>query len=364
MSKVEYFFDLNYSLANEDTAFERSIIIDQKPQKVLSVCGSGSRCFPLLHPGLKELHIVDLSSQQIYLAMLREEVIKNLDHHEFLKFWGYSPFRVEDNKQWRKKIFESLELGVNERTYLSSLFEQLDWQSPLYHGKWERTFIFFSKIVRKVVGEKNVQKLFSFENLEQQKDYVQKKFPRIRWMIILSILGNKAMFNALLYKGDFIKKNINESYIRYYSNAFNHLMTENLARESFFLQLCFFGEIKYSEGNLIEAKKECFDMMKDSLKKCRVHYHHNDLLSEIEKHTDLDFISLSDVPSYFAGDIEEQFIQKIRSSLNKNSTIINRNYLRIPNADRRYFNDIGEKFSIEMRNEGVQMYRIEVLRNE
>ena len=33
MSNVEYFYDLNYSLANEDTAFEREIVLNQEARK-------------------------------------------------------------------------------------------------------------------------------------------------------------------------------------------------------------------------------------------------------------------------------------------------------------------------------------------
>ena len=169
----------------------------------------------------------------------------------------------------RKKLFRNL-------------FKKLKWYSPLYYGKWESTFIFFSKIVKRFLGEKTIEKLFSFDEIDSQQAYVDQEFPSLRWMIILAILGNKSMFNALLYKGDFIKKNVKESYISYYSKAFSHLMRECLTKNSFFLQLCFLGEIKYAEGNLIEAKKECFEMMKKSLETCDVIYHQNDLISEIK----------------------------------------------------------------------------------
>ena len=239
MSNVEYFYDLNYSLANEDTAFERSIVLKNKPSKMLSVCGSGSRCFPLLHPGAKELHIVDLSVQQLHLARLREQTIRGLEHEQFLKFWGYAPFDVDQNNDWRKEVFEGFDLDPAARKYLTSLFQKLNWNSPLYYGRWERTFIFFSKIVKRFLGTKTVEKLFSFETLEEQQEYIDRKFPSLRWTVILTILGNKAMFNALLYKGDFIKKNINESYVHYYSKAFSHLMREVLTKKSFSFSYAF-----------------------------------------------------------------------------------------------------------------------------
>ena len=364
MSNVEYFYDLNYSLANEDTAFEREIILKQRPKKILSVCGSGSRCFPLLHPEADELHIVDLSSQQIYLAKLREETIRHLEHEDFLKFWGYAPYKTSENTNWRSVQYQNFNLGNDERKYLDTLFEKLNWHSPLYYGKWERTFIFFSKIVKKFLGKKTIEKLFSFDDINSQQTYIDKEFPSLRWMIILTILGNKSMFNALLYKGDFIKKNVKESYISYYSKAFSHLMRECLTKNSFFLQLCFLGEIKYAEGNLIEAKKECFEMMKKSLENCDVIYHQNDLISEIKNHQEIDFISLSDVPSYFSGNLEKEFIQNLKPSLSPKALLVNRNYLRVPDADRTGFCDVAKDFSEAKRLEGVQMYRIEVLRHE
>ena len=364
MSNVEYFYDLNYSLANEDTAFEREIVLINNPEKILSVCGSGSRCFPLLHPKARELHIVDLSSQQIYLAKLREQTIKNLEHDDFLKFWGYAPYKTSENCELRKEQYLSFELGDETKKYLDNLFEKINWNSPLYYGKWERTFIFFSKIVKKFLGRKTIDTLFSFDTLEAQQAYINKDFPSLRWMIILTILGNKSMFNALLYKGDFINKNVNESYISYYSRAFSHLMIECLTKKSFFLQLCFLGEIEYAEGNLVEAKKDCFEMMKESLQTCKVIYHQNDLISEIKNQKNIEFISLSDVPSYFSGKLEKDFIQDLKPSLEKGALVVNRNYLRVPNANREGFIDIASEYQEAKRLEGVQMYRIEVLKYE
>tara|TARA_B100000886_G_scaffold332097_1_gene284387 strand:+ start:280 stop:1374 length:1095 start_codon:yes stop_codon:yes gene_type:complete len=363
MSKVEYFYDLNYSLANEDTEFERSIVLQNRPNKIISVCGSGSRCFPLLHSEAKELHIIDLSKPQINLAKLREATIKSLEFDDFLKFWGYAPFRVEENSPWRKNTFLDLEMDEGAKKFLNEIFIKNNWSSLLYVGKWEKTFIFFSKIVRLILGENNVRGLFSFDNLSDQKNFMKNKFPSLRWKIILAILGNKSMFNALLYKGDFIKKNIKESYISYYSKAFSHLMNNNIARNSFFLQLCFLGEVKYEEGNLIEATKQCFSDMKESMEKCSIFYHQNDLISEICNHNSVDFISLSDVPSYFSGDLEKQFLKKIHPSLSKDGIIVSRNYLRIPEADRSDMNDILDKFEENRKLEEVQMYKIEVLKN-
>ena len=136
------------------------------------------------------------------------------------------------------------------------------------------------------------------------------------------------MFNALLYKGHFIKKNVEDSYITYYKKAFNHLFYQTPAKSSFFLQLCFLGEIKYADGNLVEADEKTFMQMKKYLNQEKISYHHRDLIDAIGAVGDIDLISLSDVPSYFSGELESSFYQKIKNSLSSEGVSINRNYLR------------------------------------
>ena len=362
MSK--YFLDLNYSMANEDTALERDIILKTRPKKIVSVCGSGSRSLPLIHPTLEELHIVDLSKEQLMLAKLRIETILNLTHQEFLMFWGYAPFDAAENNNYRKQLFLRFDLNKDEEVYFLNLFNARDWESILYSGKWEKTFILFSKVIQKFLGKDICEELFSFDDLEKQQDFIKNKFPKYKWLLILSVLGNKSMFNALLYKGHFIKKNVEESYISYYKKAFNHLLTENLAKKSFFLQLCFLGKIKHPEGNLVEASEACFKQMKKYLPKVNVVFHQRDLIKTIGSLDDVDFVSLSDVPSYFSGDLEKNFVNKLKNSLSDDGLLVNRNYLRVPEADRSGFSDISGKFKKSLNNESVQMYRVEVLKHE
>jgi len=74
---------------------------------------------------------------------------------------------------------------------------------------------------------------------------------------VLAILGNAAVFNALLYKGHFPKKNIPGSILSFYDDAFTRLFSQGPARENFFLQMVFFGELKYAEGNPSSAIPTC-----------------------------------------------------------------------------------------------------------
>ncbi len=52
--------------------------------------------------------------------------------------------------------------------------------------------------------------------------------------MLVKVIGNRATFNALLYKGDFIKKNVEQSYYDYYSEAFKKLFTTAPAKRTSF----------------------------------------------------------------------------------------------------------------------------------
>jgi S-adenosylmethionine-diacylglycerol 3-amino-3-carboxypropyl transferase len=352
---VKYFSSLNYTLANEDSSLEYELVRYFQSQNILSVCGSGSRALPLLHTKAQSLKVVDLVAGQLHLAQLRWHLIKEVRHEDYLKFFGYPPYRTQDHTTWRKELL--LKSPVSSE--LLQEFESKNWQSLLYQGKWEQTFAFFSRLVKKVLGEHS-ERLFSFQDLKEQQAYLDSDFPWWRWNLLVRLIGNKAFFNALLYKGDFVKKNVPDSYYDYYQRAFRHLFTHDLARRSFFLQLCVLGQIHHAEGNLIEAQAACFQEMKES--SAQVEFIQSDLISAIAQCQDLDFISLSDVPSYFQGEMERDFLQIIRPHLKIGGVAVLRSYLRVPQADRSGFKDVACDFGELLSAEKVQMYKIEILK--
>lgn len=358
-----YFSDLNYSLGNEDTQMEVDILKILKPKKILSIAGCGSRFLPLIAHGPTDAWAIDLADQQLMITRLREELISKLDHKDFLIFMGFAPYTHYDYRSKRRKIFNSLELDHETRAYFDQLLSSNGDGPLLYLGKWERTFATLSKMVRAVFG-KEVTGLFEFDQLSDQVDYYHQRFPLKKWKSILYLLGNKTVFDALLYKGDFIRKNVPESHFDYYFNAFEKLFTNVLARQSFFAQLCFFGEIYHEEGNTIEAREDVFYAMKKALlDQTDVHIQKMDLsrVAQDLKGEGLDFLSLSDVPSYFSGELEKNFLQQLKPTLAPGAVVCVRSYLRIPEAIEDGYKDITSRFAQEIMNEKVQMYRVKFL---
>lgn len=354
----KYFSGLNYTLGNEDTSVEIGMIKKLKPKNVFSICGSGGRSLPLSHGEAENLVLADLSKEQLFLAQLRLATYKTLTHDEFLLFWGYYPYSNDNNANERKNLFYKITLTVEVRDFFTNVFTEINFDSLLYLGKWERTFATFAKLNRALLGS-DFDRILRFDSLEDQVHYYHTQFPMKRWKALIHVLGNKAMFNALLYKGDFITKNSPLSHFDYYFQAFERLFTKDLAQKSFFLQLCFYGRIKSLLGVPVEASQESFDRVKTS--KAHVDYVKEDFVSYLSRGLKkFDFLSLSDVPSYFQGELERDFMQKIRPSLNPGAIVINRYYLRSSECNLANFIDVTDEYVDLIELEKVQMYQIKV----
>ena len=351
-----YFSGLNYTLGNEDTSVEIELIKKLKPKKVFSICGSGGRSLPLMHDESTDLTLSDLSNEQLMLAELRLNAYKTFNHEEFLLFWGYYPYANDNDTAKRKELFQKLTLKPELRTFFTNIFNEIEFQSLLYLGKWERTFAVFAKALRVLIGL-DYDRILRFDNLEDQVKYYKTDFPMKRWKLLIHILGNKTMFNALLYKGDFITKNSPLSHFDYYFQAFDRLFTKDLAQKSFFLQLCFYGKIKSLAGVPVEASIESFNRIQSS--QTTVHFLQEDFVTNLSKgEVQYDFLSLSDVPSYFQADLEKDFMQKIRPGLAPGAIIVNRYYLRKSECRLDGFVDITSEYLKLCEMEKVQMYDI------
>ena len=355
-----YFNRLNYTLANEDTALELALL-PQDISHLVSIAGSGGRVLPLLARGPKRITCLDLAPEQLYLTELRFQSTLSLAYETFLDFWGYPTSRAPISSVDRKELFNLLSLSREAKNFLTKHFESKNWESILYDGKWENTFQKLSQAIRTIVGKRGLE-IFDCRTLTEQTEYFRDRFPRKRWKLAILLLGNATMFNALLYRGHFPKKNIPEPFSAFYDQVFEHLFNSMLARDNFFLQLVFFGKIVFPEGVPIEAQPEVFRAAKKHLKQCQIEYVSGDAIEQIKRmQNPIGFVSLSDVPSYFSGDRERDFLQEIRPQLATQACVVIRNYLRIPeNLDSTGYANVTEKYRSEISREKVGVYHVNI----
>ncbi len=360
----KYFGQLNYTLGNEDTSVDLEIIKRLDSKHVFSIAGCGSRALPLLEQ-CESIVLNDVGPYQLSLSRLRACLYRQVSFQDFLLFFDFPPYHSQDNSKRRKEIFYNLELDVQDKDFFFGVFSEIKWNSLLYYGRWERTFQTLSKALR-VILKKEHDKIFDFHNLDAQREYYHDHFSNLNWKALLFLLGNKSVFNALLYKGDFIVKNYPESHFEYYKKSFENLFTESLARESFFAHLCFYGKITHSDGNPVEAWESNFNAVKTKIIASdnaveMVQGNMVELLHSPLYQDQFDYLSLSDVPSYFQGEVERNFLQEMAPALQKGGVVCMRHYLRRPDCNKEGFRDITEDFLDLTRHEKVGVYRFEIL---
>lgn len=357
-----YFSNLNYTLGNEDASLEFQLLL-KKTNHVFAVAGSGSRILPLLARSPRYLTCVDTSYPQLYLTELRIETLRLLEWEEFLAFWSYPPKSFSPEE--REKVFERIQLSKPASKYLTQIFTENNWESLLYIGKWEKTFNKLSKINRLITGRKAL-KLFEQKDSETYFSYLRNKFPHKAWAFTVFLLGNATVFNALLYKGRFPRKNIPGKLHKFYLKSLNKLFNQGLARNNFLLQLLFFGRLQFPEGNPIECDKNVFSLAKQGVKNAHISYIQGDFIEEIAKaDRHIDFLSFSDIVSYFNGETEKTFLQKIHQSLSLNCLLVLRYYLRVPESmDLVGYEEVTESHGELINQEKTQMYLIKILKKK
>jgi S-adenosylmethionine-diacylglycerol 3-amino-3-carboxypropyl transferase len=349
-----YFNSLNYTLGNEDALLEMDILAENT-HHVFAVAGSGSRIIPLLTKNPHFVTCIDSSVKQLSFAELRIASVKALDHKKFLTFWGY-PFGHMSSDE-RRATFNSLIISDRARKITSILFKNNNWESLLYAGRWEQTFQRISRLNRMIVGARGLG-VFNCKTKEEQENYLKTKFPKNRWSFSVFLLGNAAIFNALLYKGNFPKKNIPKSMHSFYLERFDFLFKQDLARKNYFLQLLLLGKLQFPEGLPRECDRELFLKAKKGIENSQVKYILGDVVEEAKSASlPIDFLSLSDAPSYFNPPREQKFLQNIKNSISAKGVVINRYYLRIPeNLNTDGYKNITDDYKKTIAEEKIQMY--------
>lgn len=327
----EYFSDLNYTLANEDTQIEYNLL-PENVDSVFSIAGSGARCLPLIAKNPKDLHIVDMSPAQLHLCELRFQAAQALDYEEWLFFMGYRGGLQDGNLEGdsRLKIFEKIKLTPD--TYKYWIDRQQGWESRgfIMLGRWESHFQKLGKVFKEYL-KCDFSEIFKAQNLKEQIELYNTKWPHVRWKTFLRVLASEYVFNKFLYKGHFSGTSENRTETRppyqLVEEEFKRIFTTQLARKSYFMQILFLGEIRYEEGLPFEAHLKVFNEAKKS--RTKVHYHCGNLLEILPK-TAFDFVSLSDTISYIPADKAKEILQDLHKNTPSKARVVIRSFMKAP----------------------------------
>jgi S-adenosylmethionine-diacylglycerol 3-amino-3-carboxypropyl transferase len=356
MSK--YFSKLNYSLGDEDSMPEYNLLPFDSGH-VVAVAGSGGRIVPLIAKRPKSITSVDILSEQLDLTELRVEAIRQLEFQDFMGLFGYPEYQRTASS--RKTLFASVKLKPQTQTRLMALFDANRWGPIIYMGEFEGMLIKVSKLIRLIVG-KHLDRLFEFDDIEQQRAFVHSDaFPYKRWKLALKLFGNATALNALLYRGDFPKKNLPGSTYSIYKKMFADLMDNVLCKDSYFFQMLILGKLIASKTAMMEADPEVFKQIKESLKDTQVNYQQGDIISVVDNiDGEVDFISISDVPSFMPDEAADAFLANVQHKLSPSARVVSRGHLRVVKPKTEGFRNMTEDSAPLIKGERTSLWHIQM----
>lgn len=358
---MSYFSALNYSLGEEDSSLEYGVLNARPGESVLAVAGSGSRVIPLLACQPKRLICVDVSKWQLALTALRLSALHMLDRNEYVEFLGY---KEGMDASRRRALFGSLKIDDAHRQNVLAVLEHVQWSAPLYVGRFERMLRQLRSINSVITGRRGTG-IFECKTLQDQRDYLERHFPKGRWSLVVNMLGNGAVLNRLLYKGEFPENNTGVSTSKFYKRIFDDLLATRLARNSFFMQMLFFGKIAFEEGYCAEARPDIYEKARAALINCDVTLKLRDAIDPFEdKHEKVDFVSLSDVPSFLQDDPAARVLQVFKPHLNDHGTVVYRSHLRYIKPFSEGFAELTARFAPEIREETTGLWRFSIFGKE
>lgn len=328
----EYFKDLNYTLANEDTFIEHELL-PEGANRVFCIAGSGSRVLPLLAKRPKEVDVVDMSVAQLYLTELRYQATKVFTYEEWLFFFGYrgglQSFGKIDGDS-RVELFQRIELTDPCRVFWADRREGWKNRGFISLGKWESHFIKLGHIFREYLRF-DFTPIFEAQSLDEQIELWNKHWPAKRFTAFMKIAASEYVFNKFLYKGHFAGSDDHRTEKRspsqFLEEEFRRLFHTILARKNYFMQMLFLGGIKFEEGLPTEAHQSVFEAIKKSPTK--INYRLGNLL-EILPDAPWDFVSLSDTVSYLSKEDANRLLKILHSDTKSGSTMVIRSFMRAP----------------------------------
>ncbi len=329
-----FYSRLSYSFGNEDWRTEQKALKIRPDDSVLCVTASGDRPLNLLSTELKELVSIDANPMQTALFDLKCAALKKLDYEEYLAFMGV------------KHHSNRLETFAKLKSELSSLSSKV-WdhhskkihEGILYEGAVEKKLKVASKVLSKLRGNK-IDRLFSFENLDEQRAFLDQSWHTFLWRktfqiclhpwltrIFIKDPGLYAFVDHDIHIGDYLYEKLHT-----YLNSY-------IAKESVLLSLIFKGKVDRSsfppylnEQGTAQIKKRLD----------RVKFETIDMASYLEKAPDasIDCFSCSDIASYICVDDFNRMVNGILRTAKPGARFCIRQFLsrhHIPSSISKHF---------------------------
>lgn len=318
---MDFYKHLNYSIGNEDWHTEQQALRVNKGDTVVCVTASGDRPLHLLMTDCKEVISIDSNRIQNYLLMLKIAALVKLDYEKYLAFLGCTatPFRWE--------IFQEIKSYLpHDVAHFWENHKKMIVRGVIYQGITER----FSKStsrVFKLIRRNKIATLFSFQDIESQREYVTHHWDTFLLRKIFEIFSNPKLIKFAVNDPGlttFIDISIKPG--KYIYQRMLKYLNKHLARKSALLQLLFMGHV-LPEAYFPYLTFSGYTKIRSNVHK--LNYHTDNILNFLNKHepNSIDCFSLSDIASYMPQKSFEELLHAIAHSAKPNARFCIREFL-------------------------------------
>jgi len=291
-----FFSRLSYSFGNEDWQTEQEALKIQPNDRVVSITGSGDRPLHLLLSDCKQLISVDANAYQTHLLRLKAAAMQAFSIEEYQAFLG-----IADHSD-RVSLFSSLIPYLSLETLeFWKLRPKMIQKGIIYQGTTEKFCKILGKIMHALRGSK-IEKLFSFNDLEEQKKFMEQHWNSRTWKTAVGIALHPVL-TRLFFKDPGLYAYLGEE-IRpgsYILDRMNRCLNQHLAKNTLLVSLALRGYVSYDAlpPYLI---KEGVQQIKPRLSRLQAKTENIFSFLESAPNESIDVFSLSDVASYVPAD--------------------------------------------------------------
>lgn len=330
----DFYSRLSYGIGNEDWETEKKALQHTPDSEILCITASGDRPLNLLTSPCKKLTAVDLNPTQTALLDLKMAALRIFDFDEYLEFLGIHPckHRLDQYAKIEKELAPTTQKILRDR-------KKKIRKGIVYQGALELSCRTISRCLYLLSGNK-INKLFSFDSIEEQKDFVEKKFFTPFWKKIVIALARPSLVKFFvrdpgLYA--FVDPSIHS--IPYLISKIEDSFKTRLAKENIVFSLVMKGKI-YESHLPPYLQEEGFNKIKKNLS--ALHFQTVNLLDYLKQAPDrsIDRFSLSDVASYMPYEQYTQMLKEVHRVGREGARFCLRQFMskyEIPDSLKKYF---------------------------
>lgn len=235
----DFFSRLNFSFGNEDWETEQEALQLKPTDRVLCVTGSGDRPLHLLMQECEEIVSLDANPAQTHLLELKIAAMRNLPYKDYITFLGGE----KCSNRMRHMPSVSADLPAESKQFWNQ-YSAMVSRGILYEGKVEKKIQLLAKIARFLQGKRRIAGLFACQNLEEQREYVNKHWDRFIWRTFFNI-GLHPKFSKIALRDPSLYAYVDPS-IKPGSHLHHRMkvsLNTVLARDNFFMSFWLKGHV-------------------------------------------------------------------------------------------------------------------------